>query len=398
MPAGAAGRADAQGPEESVTERGAGEPFAVSLRDGTVANLHHFVLRLRQPLATGRGPLTHRRVTLVCLRDGEGREGWGEAAPLEGWQGPDFATTSHVLEKWLRGCGNIADPEELRDRAAGALGEAPCAWAAVGGAVTDLLARRAGVGLAAFLRRAAAATGESGSLPESVPTAALLEGESPASVAAAAAAAAEAGFGTLKLKVGNGPLADDLGRVAALREAAPRAALRLDANGAWGAASLAAVEALARFDPEVIEEPCHGLDDLRRMQARTAVPIAADESLPPLAELHRHLPLGVSAAVLKPSALGDPHAVLEAVAALGATGTTAIVGSFIESAVGVAAAAHVAAAAGGAPAGLATSAMMLEDVCEPLPVEGGSVRLPTGSGLGLSPDLARLGGLRDHGR
>jgi o-succinylbenzoate synthase len=382
-----------------VTERGSGEPApAATLRDGTIATIHHYVLQLRRPLATGRGPLAHRRGALVCLRDGAGHEGWGEAAPLDGWQGPGPATTSAVLERWLRDSGGIADPEELRDRAADTLGAVPCAWAAIGGAAADLLARRAGARLAAFLRGASPAMGESALLAEGVPTAALLEGESPSAVAGATAAATADGFETLKLKVGNRSLADDLDRVAALREVAPQAALRLDANGAWGAGSPAAIEALARFDPEFIEEPCHGIDDLRRLQARTAVPIAADESLPPLAELHRHLPLGVSAAILKPSALGDPHAVLEAVAALGATGTRAIVGSFLESAVGVAAAAHVAAAAGGAPAGLATSAMMLEDVCEPPPIEGGSVRLPAGSGLGLSPDPTRLDGLRDHDR
>ncbi|MCY3924110.1 MAG: o-succinylbenzoate synthase, partial [bacterium] len=201
----------------------------------------------------------------------------------------------------------------------------------------------------------------------------------------------------LKLKVGYRPLAHDAARVAALREAAPDAGLRLDANGAWGGESLGAAEALARFEPEVLEEPCRGLDALRRLQSLTGVPIAADESLPPLADLHRHLPLGTSAAVLKPSALGGPSAVVAAAAALADSGTAAIVGSFLESAVGVAAAAHVAAAAGGPPAGLATSAMLQDDVCEPLRVTDGAVRLPAASGLGLAPDPGRLARVRDGG-
>ncbi len=379
-----------------MTAGGADEPgAAVPLGDGTVATLHHYVLRLRHPLPTGRGRLTHRRGVLVCLRDSDGHEGWGEAAPLAGWGGPDLATTSSVLARWLRDVGPGADPEGLGGRAAETLAHVPCAWAAVGGAVADLLARRRGTTLAGYL--SAAAFPGRGPVPGEVPTAALLEGDDPSAVAGAAAAAAAAGFETLKLKVGNRPLADDMARVSALREAAPHAALRLDANGAWGRDSLAATEALAPFEPEMIEEPCRGLADLRRLQEQAPVPIAVDESLPPLADLHRHLPLGTSAAVLKPSALGDPHAVLGAVAALGATGTTTVVGSFLESAVGVATAAHIAAAVGGAPAGLATSTMLQEDVCEPLPVDEGALRLPARSGIGLAPDRGRLARLRDGG-
>lgn len=382
-----------------MTGDGTGEPGAiVSLRDGTAVTLHRYVLRLRRPLTTGRGTLRDRRGLLVCLRDDEGREGWGDAAPLEGWGGPDLATTSQSLERWLRGAGTVDDPESLARHAEEMLGDVPCAWAAVGGAVADLLARRRGTTVAGLLRGSAPTAPEP--LAALVPTAALLDGESPAAVADAAAAAVGEGFGTLKLKVGNRPLAHDVARVAALREAAPGAGLRLDANGAWGRESLTAAEALARFEPEMIEEPCRGLDDLRRLQARTAVPIAADESFPPLADLHRHLPLGTSAAVLKPSALGGPAAVVAAAAALAESGTTVIVGSFLESAVGVTSAAHVAAVAGGAPAGLATSTMLGEDVCEPLPVEAGAVRLPADSGLGLAPErrrLARLGGAGSGG-
>lgn len=369
-----------------MTGGGTGEPLAVaSLRDGTAITLHRYVLRLRQPLTTGHGTLRDRRGLLVCLRDDEGREGWGDAAPLEGWGGPDLVTTSQSLQRWLVGAGTVDDPESLARHGERTLGDVPCAWAAIGGAVADLSARRRGTTVAGLLRPAT-----SEPLAARVPTALLLDGDDPATVADAAAAAVGAGFCTLKLKVGTRPLARDVARVAALREAAPGAGLRLDANGAWGRDSPSAAEALARFEPEIIEEPCRGLDNLRRLQTRTTVPIAADESLPPLADLHRHLPLGVSAAVLKPSALGAPDAVVRAAAALTESGTTAIVGSFLESAIGVATAAHVAAAAGGAPAGLATSTMLQEDVCEPLPVVAGAVRLGAGSGLGLAPDRRRL--------
>ncbi|MDE0653559.1 MAG: o-succinylbenzoate synthase [bacterium] len=350
------------------------------------AALYSYVLPLREPLVTGRGRLTHRRGLLVCLRDREGRAGWGEAAPLEGWRGPDLETTGEALASWLRAAAPFAEPEALAARAEVGLRQVPCAWAAVAGAAADLTARRREVPLASFLAGEVPAPG--GAPRKSVPTAALVSGDTLESAAAAATAAAAAGHTTLKLKVGGGPLADDVARVAALRDAAPAAALRLDANGAWGAAAEDAVRALARFEPELLEEPCRGLERLRRLQERSDIPIAADESLPPLTEIHRHLPLGVAAAVLKPSALGDPVSVLRTAADLADTGTGTIIGSFIESAVGLTTAAHVAAAAGGPAAGLGTSALLQSDVCEPPTVQKGAVWLSASPGLGLAPDPA----------
>ena len=354
--------------------------------DRAGAALYSYVLPLRKALATGRGQLTSRRGLLVCLHDGEGHAGWGEAAPLPGWGGPDLDTTGEAVVDWLRAAALFEEPEELAARADVTLREVPCAWAAIAGAAADLAARRRDVSLASFLAGEVPVSGGSPRGP--VPTAALIDGDTPESVAAAAAGATAAGHTTLKLKVGSGPLADDVARVGALRDAAPAAALRLDANGAWGAAAEDAVRALARFEPELLEEPCRGLRQLRLLQERSDIPIAADESLPPLTDIHRRLPLGVAAAVLKPSALGDPVAVLGAAAALAETGTSAIIGSFMESAVGVATAAHVAAVVAGPAAGLGTSALLERDVCEPPAVRGGAVQLPAGPGLGLVPEPA----------
>lgn len=355
---------------------------------GPAASLYRYVLPLREPLLTGRGPITHRRGVLVCLRDALGNSGWGEAAPLRGWSGPDLATTADVLARWLRSGAPTGDPASPVPHIDARLSGAPCAWAAISGATADLEARRLGMTLAEFLASETPEARDPVSSP--VATAALLEGETPSAVAGAAAAAGAAGFGTVKLKVGKRPLATDVARVAAVREVSPDVALRLDANGAWGSEAPVALEALSRFEPELVEEPCQGLDELRALQARTTVPIAADESLPPLADLQRHLPLGVGVAVLKPSALGDPRSVLRAVVALRESGTEVVVGSFLESAVGLAMATHVAAVAGGPAAGLGTAAMLLEDVCAPLAVRDGALVLAPEPGLGLAPDPGRL--------
>ena len=63
-----------------------------------------------------------------------------------------------------------------------------------------------------------------------------------------------------------------------------------------------------------------------------------------------------------------------------------MVTSVVDSAIGVAAAAQLAAALGGTQAhGLATGAWLAADVAAPLPIENGMLKLPEGAGLGVVP-------------
>jgi len=96
-----------------------------------------------------------------------------------------------------------------------------------------------------------------------------------------AAESAAAGMTTVKVKVGGVALAEDADRVAAVRATlGPGARIRLDANGAWDVDSaVAAIERLARFDLELVEQPVADLGDLALVRRRVAVPVAADESV-----------------------------------------------------------------------------------------------------------------------
>ena len=73
----------------------------------------------------------------------------------------------------------------------------------------------------------------------------------------------------MKLKVGTG---DDAGRVAAVRAAlGPHVDLRLDANGAWTPdEAVRTITALAPAGLELVEEPVHGLVELRAVRDRVA--------------------------------------------------------------------------------------------------------------------------------
>ena len=207
-----------------------------------------------------------------------------------------------------------------------------------------------------------------------------------------AAEAMTAGMTTVKVKVGDGSLDEDAGRVAAVRAAVgPGGRIRLDANGAWDVdTAVAAIERLAGFDLELVEQPVAELEDLARVRRRVAVPVAADESLRGLDDARRLAALDAAdAVVVKVQPLGGVRAALQVIEA---AGVPAIVSSLYETSIGLAAGLALAAALPELPyaCGLGTGTLLAGDVvADPLIPQAGvlAVRRP-------EPDpslLARFG-------
>lgn len=92
-----------------------------------------------------------------------------------------------------------------------------------------------------------------------------------------------AGLTAVKIKVGRPDLAEDVERVAAVREiVGPRCRLMVDANQRWDLpAALHAIRALSAFDPYWVEEPLVADDvaGLARLRAAVAVPVAVGENI-----------------------------------------------------------------------------------------------------------------------
>lgn len=363
------------------------------------ARLVPFALPLRAPLATARGPIVERRGVLLVLASEDGRLGFGEATPIAGFGLEPPGRAGAALAR-LAGRVIGTDPGELDallDDAERAELGAPSARAALDGALHDLLAQAQGVPLATLL----AAT-EGGAPRARVAVSALLAGGTPEAVAAQARDAVGAGFACLKLKVGAGPLAGDEARCAALRAAVGAGpALRLDANGAWpdAASALRALERLAPHAIEYVEQPVPAADPGALAAVRTArlVRVAADEAAVGRDGLDRVLAAGAAdAVVLKPGALGGLRAARRAAARARAAGCAAWVTTLLDGAVGRATALALAAALPGPlPAcGLATGALLADDLAPPESVEAGALATPDQVGLGVRPDaaaLARLG-------
>lgn len=193
------------------------------------------------------------------------------------------------------------------------------------------------------------------------------------------------GCDTVKIKVaeaGQG-LPDDLDRVAAVREAAPGARLRVDANGAWSVEdALAALTALAPYDLEYAEQPCRTVPELARLRIELArsgvdVPVAADESIrradDPLEVARQH---AADVIVVKAAPLGGVRAALSTV---GEVGLPAVVSSALDTSVGIAAGVALAAALPSLQhaCGLGTVELLTDDVARPSLVPRGGL-LPAG--------------------
>lgn len=175
------------------------------------------------------------------------------------------------------------------------------------------------------------------------------------------------GCRTAKVKVAERgqSLADDIARVAAVREAMGADALvRIDANGGWGLdEATEALAALARFDLDYAEQPCAGVAELaelrRRLSStgRTPIRIAADESVRKAVD-----PLAVARAgaadllIVKAQPLGGVRRALGIVLE---AGLPVVVSSALDTSIGIAMGLRLAAAL---PAGLLAGACGLGTV------------------------------------
>jgi o-succinylbenzoate synthase len=344
---------------------------------------------LRTPLATALGPLEVREGVLLSLRSSDGCCGYGEATPLEafGTEPLDAARRSLEACAALLVGADLEEPEELLGWIARRSPPTPTARAALDAALHDLVSKLTGRSLASWL---AAKQGRSPS--PAVEVNALLASRLPSALAVEAQRAVELGFRTLKLKVGVGPASGDLERVAAIRRAVgPAPRIRLDANGAWSEEEARRrLDALARFDLEFVEQPVAPDDvaGLARVRRHASVRVAADESALHLVELRRVLDAEAADVVmLKPSAIGGISRARAAADLARAAGVKVALTSFLDGAVGVLSALHLTSSLPGPlPAsGLATSALLENDLAPPPELERGQLRVPSVPGLGARP-------------
>ena len=214
--------------------------------------------------------------------------------------------------------------------------------------------------------------------------------------ARSATALVDAGYRTLKVRVGADLDAEDE-RLAAIRGAVgPVPRIRLDANQAWDpAGAVRAIERLSRHGLEAVEQPCHFADvrGAAYVAARVTVPLIADEGFWTIHDA-RELLVAAAAQALHVY-LGKCGGIREAmrIAALGdAFGVPVTMGERVPLGIALAAHLHVAAALSEAPFAHALAYDLNESdlLTAPIPVRDGRMAVPDGPGLGVEVDEDRL--------
>lgn len=328
-------------------------------------------LRFATPVATAFGDLRERQIFVLALTGADGITGYGEAAPLEAYDGVPAAAVSAALQAYATVLRDAGDPSGIEALdACRAVADLPQALAAVDLAVWDRAGRRDSLPVAGLI---------TDDWADSVAVNATIGATDRAGAAEAALRARLSGYGCVKLKVGVG---DDAGRVAAVRAAAgPRMQLRLDANGAWSVEeAVRTIEALSPAGLEFVEEPVHGVAAMRTVREQVAVRVAMDETAAEAGALTASV---ADAICLKISRCGGISALLAQAALVRASGAEVYVASSFDGPLGIAAGLHCAAALRcQAACGLATLGAF-EGMSDILPVRRGTMAVPTGPGLGV---------------
>lgn len=339
---------------------------------------------LHTPFVTALRRTTTTDTVLVRVTDADGCTGWGEAPQV--WQvtGESLAGAEACVTGPLAAAvvGRDADDLLASCRAvASAVAANHGAKAAVDVALHDLVARRRGVSLPVLL----------GGTEHRVPTDVTLAAGDADTLAGAALERTVEGFTVLKMKVGT-DARTDVDRVRAVREAVgPDVRLRLDANQGWSARDavrvLTALED-ADLDVELVEQPLPAadLDGMAWVTGRVRTPVMADESVYGVRDLteviRRRAADLVNVKLAKCGGLSVAGTLLELARAHG-VGT--IVGSMMETHVGVGAAASLVAAHGTTLVCDLDAAWWAErsPVTGGLRYDGHTIVLPEAPGLGI---------------
>lgn len=228
-------------------------------------------LPLENPFTIARGTQTHAENVVVNITDEGGMTGVGAAAPA-GHYGETVETVEAVLPRLLSVVERIDDPhalEAIERELKHAVNDNPAARCAISIALHDLAAKRLGVPLYKLWGLDASQT------PKTSFTIGLDETDV---VREKTEDAVKAGYDVLKIKLGTDR---DEELISAVRDEAPDATIRVDANEAWTPRETVQMShVLAEYGVEFIEQPvpAENPSGLKFAYERSVLPIAADES------------------------------------------------------------------------------------------------------------------------
>ena len=326
------------------------------------------------PFVIARGGASEWRVVWVRLIDEDGVEGWGEAAPSR-FYGETSDTVLAALERLrpIIESSNASEIEQVETAMVAALRFNAAARCAVSAALHDLHGKKLGVPLWKLWGLTPTAS------PRSSFTIAIAADDD--TLRSRVREAVLAGYPILKVKLGSD---HDRRIIQLVRDEAPDAILRVDANAAWTPKqTLAMAPLLTELGVEFIEQPLTptDLDGLRFVRDRCGLPIVADESCLVASDVAK-LAGVVDGVNLKLAKCGSLREAIRIVHTARSHGMLVMAGCMIETSLGITAAAHLGPLLDAVD--LDGAALLRDDPFHGATIVNGVVALPTAPGLGVT--------------
>ena len=296
---------------------------------------------LTEGFAISKGAVATAQNVLVRVILQDGSTGYGEAAPFEVITGETQASTLTALQGMIAAVTG-RDAAGWRVLAADLRGLRPAAAAArcaVEQAVVDALARHLGLSLPAFF----------GGFPHELVTDITIPVGDVTHTVESARHARDAGFKTVKVKVGATDWEMDVARVAAISRAVPEVSIIVDGNAGFSRAQAhrflggvtEAGAAVILAEQPVAAPDIAGLTELEREHG---IPVCADESVRCPEDAIRVVESGgISSVNVKLMKCGVSDA-LDIISIARSAGMTGMIGGMVETAVSMTFSAAVAAA------------------------------------------------------
>ncbi|WP_295776768.1 o-succinylbenzoate synthase [uncultured Microbacterium sp.] len=346
-------------------------------------------LPLVSPFTTSFGTETVREVIVVRVRTADG-DGWGEIVTQ---RSPLYSS------EYTQGAWDVAQrflAPALLDAAAHAL-----APEEVAGVLEPFVGHRmvkAGLELAvldAALRAESRALGEYlGAVVDRIPSGVSVGIQrDPSALVDAVGGYLDEGYVRIKIKIKPGR---DIADTAAVRDAFGPIALQVDANSAYTLADADTLAELDRFDLLLIEQPLQEDDivDHAHLAARLRTPICLDESIVSAKAARDALALRAAAIInIKAGRVGGYLEAVRIHDLCREAGIPVWCGGMLETGIGRAANAALAALPGFTLTGdvSASDRFYSRDIVrDPIVLDGGHVRVPTGPGIGVEIDPVAL--------
>lgn len=365
-----------------------------------IEKIEAFAVRLpmKAVLTLPRGPSRTleegKRVVLVKITDADGHVGWGESGPSRRW-------SAETLESCLSAIRDYLAPALLRhdifdiagahakmnvELASGLDPGQPVAKCAIDVALHDLVCRRLGIPLQAWL---------GAKRLDRVKLARLVSAATPEEAARITKEGLAEGYEGFKVKVGHHK-AIDAELVKAVRDAAPQAYVWPDANQAYTLEeAMRMARAFEKLGITLFEQPVPMTDfyGMKKLLAGTSMTIVLDEAamgIPLVVELIRRE--AVEGLAIKVSKVGGIHYARQ-MCDLALNAGLKLIGSGLQDApIGFAASVHLFAAYGITdPVDLNGPQFIAEDYLKtPLPLERQSALVPQRPGLGIEIDETKV--------